>query len=273
MDHCTPTQPDGLVRTAELVAGVAFAPLPELLGDLTNDWRPVSELGRTGSPDSVSPGPYSVAAALAAELTDCPAGPHAVHALRSLTREVIWSQSASVLLTGSGVQFTPDQWLLRRVGDGPGSVRHGLPLEAAAPVSAELGAQSVVALVTPLVEAIREQTQVGRRTLWSYVIDTASLAMIVLARQLGQDRRATWHVAERWAEMLFAAGVPRLSQPELVRYGDRDSDIWAVRGACCLDFKDPDHGFCLTCPVLDHQDRAVRWQASDLAVPPPSAGA
>lgn len=230
-------------------------------------WRSLGELDRTAGTSD----PYSVSAALAAELDDCPAGPHAVHTLRSLTRELIWSQSASILLTGQGAAFTAEQWMVAGVGAGPGSIRHGLLSEAAGPVQPGAAADTVVAVVTPLVEAIREQTRVGRRTLWSYVVDTATLAMVVLARQLGRDRVADWQVAQEWAGQLFAAGVPELSRPQLVRYGDSDRDIWAVRGACCLDFKDPHHGFCLTCPVLDHGDRARRWAVSDLATPPPSA--
>lgn len=258
-----PEPTPGLVGAIALCAPLGFAPLPELVDD-PSSWQSIGQLDRTAEPAD----PYAVAAVVAAELSDCPAGPHAVHALRTLTREVLWAQSASLLLTGSGVAVSAERWLLAGVGDGPGSVRHGLPRDAAGPVPAEEAARTVVALVTPLVEAIRDQTKVGRRTLWSYVLDTSTMAMLVLARQLGRDRRADWGRAESWAEMLVAAGVPSLSSPQLADYGPSDQDLWGVRGACCLDFKDPHHGYCLTCPILDHEDRAARWAASPLAVPP-----
>lgn len=253
----------GLLRTVELCAPLGFAPLPEVVDDAAG-WRPMSELDLdAGSGDA-----FSVAAAAAAELTDCPAGPHAVHALRSLVREVLWSQSATVLLTGVGLAVTAEGWLLSGVGDGPGSIRHGVPRRAVGPVPAQEAAHTVVAVVTPLVEAIRAHTQVGRRTLWSYVLDTSTMAMLVLARQLGRDRRADWETAEAWQELLVAAGVPSLSSPRLAAYGPHDHDLWGVRGACCLDFKDPHHGYCLTCPILDHDTRAARWTDSPLATPP-----
>lgn len=251
----------GLTATIRRCAGLRFAPLPQLVSGVEPGWRPVGELDLD-----------SVDAVLQAELADCPAGPHAVHGLRSLTREMIWAQSAAIGLTGAGASFRSDDWLVSGIGLGPGSVRHRLLESAATPVAAEVAADALVSVVTPIVEAVRESSRVGRRTLWSYVVDTASLAMLVLARQLGQDRTAAWQRAQQWSELLFAAGIPRLSQPQLARYGEGNSNIWGVRGACCLDFKDPEHGFCLTCPVLDHTERAELWSVSDLASIPGSAG-
>lgn len=245
-------------RVYDLTADLSFAPLPVLLDADAPEhgWRAVSALDLAATPASA----HSVAHVLAAERSDgTPAGPHAVHGLRSLAREMIFSTAASLYLVGRVTPFDADTWQLRTVGTGPGSVQHGLHLTGA-DVAAPAAAECLVDTITPLVAEIREQTRVGRRTLWSYVIDMSRFAMINLARQLGRDRGEAWRQSGAWGEALHAAGAPRLSSPELAVYDAGDPNgTWAIRGACCLDFRDPGHGYCVTCPILDHDTRAARW--------------
>lgn len=249
-----------------MTAGLDFAPLPaRLTPDSAEGWRPLAALDHR--PEAT--GGHSVARVLAAERSDgTPAGPHAVHGLRSLAREVIFSTAASLYLVGRVTPFDPSSWCLRGAGDGPGSTRHGLVV-GAPDVGRADAAAALVATVTPLVTAVRAHTRVGPRTLWGYVIDMSRFAMITLARQLDRDRAEAWHESHHWAEALYEAGAPRLSQPRLAVYSPDHADgTWAVRGACCLDFVDPDHGYCVTCPVLDHATRSARW----LSRSTPSAG-
>lgn len=247
-----------IARVGELTAGLAFAPLPDLLTStsVTRGWRPLAALDLR--PDATDD--HSVARVLAAERSDgTPAGPHAVHGLRSLARELIFSTAASLYLVGQVTAFDPSRWCLRRSGDGPGATRHGL-LVRDPDVGRTDAAAALVTTLTPVVTAVRDQTRVGRRTLWGYVIDMSRFAMITLARQLGRDRAEAWQESHEWAEALYEAGAPRLSEPRLAVYSaDHEDGTWAIRGACCLDFVDPDHGYCVTCPVLDHDSRAARW--------------
>lgn len=249
-----------LCRVRTLTADLAFAPLPGLLTDepSAHPWYPVSELDLGA--DAVTP--LSVARVLAAERSDgTPAGPHAVHGLRSLVREMIFSTAAGLYLVGRATPFDADSWHLSSAGTGPGSVRHALRLSGT-DVDAPEAARCLVGTITPLVVAVRSQTRVGPRTLWGYVIDMSRFAMINLARQLGRDRAEAWRQSAAWAEALYDAGAPRLSTPELAVYDPvLPNGTWAVRGACCLDFRDPDHGYCVTCPLLDHDSRAARWLA------------
>lgn len=245
--------------------GLRFAPFPELLAGPPapdQDWRPLADLDL----DPAASDGFTLAAVLRAELDHSTAGPHAVHALRTLTRELIFATSASLYLTGAASLFGQRDWLVRDVGRAAASTVPGLLVGTRTGTDRE-AAEVLLPLITPIVDGIRRATRVGRRTLWSYVVDTASFAMINLARQLGRDRVAAWSRAEAFAEALHEAGVPRLSKPELARYdGEQQTGVWAVRGACCLDFKDPEHGYCLTCPLLDASERSRRWQEATPAV-------
>ncbi|MFC7618926.1 (2Fe-2S)-binding protein [Microlunatus sp. GCM10028923] len=256
-----------IVEAHRQTRGLRFAPFPELLGRSPapdQGWRPLVELDLD---PAAEPAGFTLAAVLRAEVDHSTPGPHAVHALRTLTRELVFAMSASLYLTGSATVFDERDWLVREVGRAAASTEPALLLAGARTGTDRAAAEVLLTIITPILDGIRRATRVGRRTLSSYVVDTASFAMINLARQLGRDRVAAWSRAEEFAEALYEAGLPRLSRPELARYrGDDPAGVWAVRGACCLDFKDPGHGYCLTCPLLDAEERTRRWQATTPAV-------
>lgn len=246
-----PACPDALrARCAPL----SFAPLPELA-------------------DAPPTGPgWFTAGALGAEqarallaASTAPRGPHAVHTLRELLRELIFCITAGVYL----VEAAPVVYGYHLHADGHGRIGRRVLVAPAwlrgsrSEVDA-LAARGLVAVAAPVVAAVRAAGGVGPRTLWGYVLDTTHLTMLGLARQLGDDRTAAWRRAEQLAEAVHAAGAPRMSRPELVRFGGQHDDVWGVRGACCLDFRDREHGMCLTCPVLDPAERARKWEGSTL---------
>ncbi|MEJ3654780.1 hypothetical protein WEH80_17570 [Actinomycetes bacterium KLBMP 9759] len=236
-------------------APLSFAPLPELA-----DAAPEGP-GWFTAVDA----PAHVDAVLAAG--SAPRGPHAVHATRAFLRELIFCVAAAAhlvecapVLDVTGYHFHaggPDG-VDRRV-----LVARGWTKGTSAHVDA-VAAAGLVAVAEPVVAAVRARGGVGPRTLWGYVVDMAHFGMLGLARQLGTDRAAAWDRAEQLAEALYAAGVPRMSKPELVRFGERRDDVWGVRGACCLDFRDRSHGMCITCPVLDPATRHAKWETSAL---------
>jgi hypothetical protein len=256
-------------------APLTFAPLPELAAAAPTGpgWSSAAELAAPGSArlDEL----LEVAAASA------PAGPHAVHALRTVLRELIFCVSAAVYLVDAAPAVTPGGYWCR-AGGRTGVDRRLLVVARAArvggaspadgadvrlPDTAALDAwvaEGFVGTVAPLVEAVRARSRVGPRTLWGYVLDMLHFNALSVARQLGHDRSAAWDRAATLAEALHGAGAPRFSRPELVRFGPDPDEVWGVRGACCLDFKDPAHGMCMTCPLLDADARAAKWARSAL---------
>jgi hypothetical protein len=256
-------------------APLTFAPLPELAA--TAPTGP----GWSSAADLAAPGPGPLDDLLAVAAGSAPAGPHAVHALRTVLRELIFCVSAGVYLLDAAPAVSGDgywchaggrtgvdrRWLVpaatARVGGVSPTVADDVRLPSTDALDAWV-AEGFVATVAPLVDAVRARTRVGPRTLWGYVLDMLHLNAISVARQLGQDRTGAWERAARLAEALHTAGAPRFSRPELVRFGDHPDEVWGVRGACCLEFKDPARSLCLTCPILDADARAAKWSTSTL---------
>lgn len=266
-------------------APLRFAPLPGVVTEAPSgpEW-----ITAAGIADPADPFLGRLLDADAAE----PPGPRAVHTLRTLLRELIFCTAGAVYLLEAAPQLGPDRYVYRTTGPGRsggaedtvgaavldrvvvvgheaviGPARGGaLPVTDRAELDAWL-APGFVATVRPLVEIVAARTRVGPRTLWSYVIDMVHFGMLNLARQLERDRAAAWERAGELAEQLFAAGVPRRSEPAMVRFGPENEQVWGVRGACCLDFTDGAHGMCLTCPLLAADDRAEKWAAADLSGP------
>lgn len=239
----------------ERCAPLSFAPLPGFATAAPDGpgWVPIARI--------VDPGDPTLDRLLDAR-RDRPPGPRAVHTLRDLVRELLFATAGSVYLFGAAPPPSPSRYLVRV---GPDGIEDRLLVVDRAPARDRELAPAFVGTLAPLVELVGERTRVGSRTLWSYVVDMLHFGMMNLARQLGRDRVEAWRRAEALAGHLFEAGLPRRSAPVLVRYGATDDQVWGVRGACCLDFTDGTHGMCLTCPVLDAEERARKWAASDLA--------
>ncbi|MHA6625554.1 (2Fe-2S)-binding protein [Pseudonocardia sichuanensis] len=256
-------------------APLTFAPLPEIAATAPSGpgWSSAAQLA--------APGSARLDELLAVAAASAPTGPHAVHALRTVLRELIFCVSAAVYLVDAAPAVTPagywchaggrtgvDRRLLvvaatARVGGASPTGAADVRLSSTEALDAWV-AEGFVGTVAPLVEAVRARSRVGPRTLWGYVLDMLHFNALSVARQLGHDRTTAWERAARLADALHAAGAPRFSRPELVRFGADRDEVWGVRGACCLDFKDPGHGMCLTCPLLDADARTAKWAASAL---------
>ena len=224
-------------------APLRFAPLPELVApDAVPDGP-----GWSSAADLAGPHADRLDALLAAAARDAPVGPHAVHALRTVLRELIFGVVAAAYLLDAAPAVTPDGYRVhaggptgvdRRVLVVAAAARVGGPRPAAPddvrlPGTAALdawAADGFVATVAPLVAAVRGRSRVGPRTLWGYVLDMAHFNALTLARQLGHDRTAAWQRASALADAVHAAGAPRLSRPALVRFGDAPDEVWACAG-------------------------------------------
>ncbi|WP_085913677.1 MULTISPECIES: hypothetical protein [Pseudonocardia] len=244
-----------MAELRERCAPLSFAPLPGFATapPTAPGWIPLARIADPGDP---------ALDRLLDARGDEPPGPRAVHTLRELLRELLFATAGSVYLSGAAPQPSAQRYLYRI---GPGGIDERLLVVDRDPVGDRELAPAFVGTLAPLVELVGERTRVGSRTLWSYVVDMLHFGMMNVARQLGRDRAQAWRRAEELAGHLFEAGLPRRSVPALVRYGATDDQVWGVRGACCLDFTDGVHGMCLTCPVLDAEERARKWAASDLA--------
>ncbi|WP_165912881.1 (2Fe-2S)-binding protein [Tamaricihabitans halophyticus] len=120
--------------------------------------------------------------------------------------------------------------------------------------------ERLIACAGPLIDELHRHTRVGRRVLWGYVFDCLHFYMLNPARWLGADMTSAWRRAEEFAEVLGASGAPTRKKPRMVTFGEADRPgVWAVRGTCCFDYRaDPEHGYCVTCPLERDEVREPR---------------
>jgi ferric iron reductase protein FhuF len=92
------------------------------------------------------------------------------------------------------------------------------------------------ALAEPVIEAVHARARVGRRGLWSTVVDTAARQLV---EDVGDSASATALAREIARELPVPPGlVPRFAP-----------DGAAVLSACCLAFRLPELEYCEGCPV------------------------
>ncbi|PXY17673.1 ferric iron reductase FhuF-like transporter family protein [Prauserella sp. PE36] len=264
-----------LAPVVQACAELTFAPLPVLLDEPPADtpgthwWR----LDRLVGEDQIGPafdafrelrGPRQISAA-------------AVHFLKSFGRELIFLAAAGTYLAGRSAELRPDVvWLPADERNLLGEVHvvrprvavlDGHPTEpGTVPVrdENELDEWTSVLLIDlfgPVIDALSAHTRVGRRTLWGYVVDMLNFYMLNPARRLGNDLDQAWRRSERLTTALLAAGAPIRKGPRLFWFQpDRPQGAWAVRGTCCFDFRaDPEHGYCITCPLEDDTVRQTKF--------------
>lgn len=202
----------------------------------------------------------------------------AVHRfLRALLREPIFLVSAGIYLTGRAASVGPTQlWFPWRndatlgtplltdhrvavladddYADHPDTVV--LPDEATLD---QWAARHLVAACAPIVAGVHEHSRMGKRNLWGWVLDTVYFYMLNPARFLGHDANQAWNRATRLADEIARAGAVARQRPRLFPFcAGHPKGTWAVRSTCCFDYKaDPEHGYCVTCPLRDDTSRSA----------------
>ncbi|MBK1787722.1 (2Fe-2S)-binding protein [Prauserella cavernicola] len=263
-----------LAPVVQACAELTFAPLPVLLDEPPADspgtrWWRLDHLVDDGM---IGPafdafrelrGPQQISAA-------------AVHFLKSLARELIFLAAAGTYLSERSAELRPDVvWLPADERNLLGEVHVVSPRVAVRDAHAEPGTVPVsdeheldewtsvlmLNLFGPVIDALSAHTRVGRRTLWGYVVDMLNFYMLNPARKRGDDLDKAWRRSERLTTALLAAGAPIRTGPRLFWFEpERPRGAWAVRGTCCLDFRaDPEHGYCITCPLEDDTVRRTKF--------------
>ncbi|MDS1269231.1 (2Fe-2S)-binding protein [Lipingzhangella sp. LS1_29] len=272
-------------------APLRFAPLPQLPGLDGTD--PGSRAGDglprpdVSSPATAPPHWYRAAglaeAAVLGPLYDKLRAEHgpdhrlaAVHRfLRSLLREPIFLVSAGTYLTGRAPLLSPTHlWLpwqdnarfdtpvvtdprIAVLPDDPYAGHPDTITVADVATRDQWAARHLVAACAPIVAGVHEHTRMNKRNLWGWVVDTVYFYMLNPARFLGHDARQAWAQATRLADEIARAGAVLRERPRLFPFCEsHPQGTWAVRSTCCFDYKaDPEHGYCVTCPLRDDASR------------------
>lgn len=206
-----------------------------------------------------------------------------MHFARSLLRDATYFSVATMLLTSRAPDLSADNVWLRWRADAtfaspvladPRMAVVGGPDETTSVATDDelyrWFAERYVAGFAPLLDALHQHTRVGRRILWGYVADSVGFRMLMVARDVGWDMGTAWTRGQLVTEALRAAGAPISSGPRPFPIGAPSAArLWAVRGVCCFDYKsDPEHGYCVTCPLATDDSRCATFH--ELAHLPPT---
>lgn len=206
--------------------------------------------------------------------------PNSTRFQRALLREPIFLVSAGLYLTGRAPLLDREHLWFPSLSDGSfgtptlTSVRmavlpddpvadHPDTVVVATEAAQEtMAAEHLVHAFSPIIDGVARHTRVGVRTLWGWVLDIAHFYMLNPARFLGHDAGAAWSRASRLGDALTEAGAHTRSRPRIFPFHtEHPRGTWAVRGTCCFDYKaDPEHGFCVTCPLKADSERHEELQ-------------
>lgn len=157
---------------------------------------------------------------------------------------IMFTHEARLLTSASGV-YLPAPHTERRL-----AARITAP-DCVEPASPDAFADSIVAALQPVVEAIHVRTRRGRHALWGTVTDMVAAALHRVGDHLGRSHQAR-HLANDVID----------SSPTLVGGANWHDVIWSggtkhtrIRNICCLWYQTPDGDLCLTCPRISDQQR------------------
>lgn len=106
--------------------------------------------------------------------------------------------------------------------------------------------------ISPVVDNVRAAMRVSKRTMWNRASDLIGQRMLHFGESVA-DKVWCGYEAER---LVKAAGSPLDGATRffVVEHGGRE-EVRIVRGCCCHGYKDPEHGYCGTCPLLSQEER------------------
>jgi hypothetical protein len=112
---------------------------------------------------------------------------------------------------------------------------------------------SVETLLTPVVEQIYAQSNLGRHAQWSLIADSCAAMFLYIGGLVGDKQ---WAQTEGLA-FVKAAHSP-MNNPKTgyvtLQY-ENHCETFRARGGCCRYYKLPEHGKCDTCVLRTLQDR------------------
>lgn len=112
--------------------------------------------------------------------------------------------------------------------------------------------EGIEGMLSPVVDNVRAAMRVSKRMMWNRASDLIGQRMLQFGETVA-DRSWCGHEAER---LVKSSGSPLDGATRffVVERGGRE-EVCLVRGCCCHGYKDPEHGYCGTCPLLSQEER------------------
>ncbi len=111
--------------------------------------------------------------------------------------------------------------------------------------------EGVEGMLSPVVDNVRAAMRVSKRTMWNRASDLIGQRLLQFGESVA-DKAWCGHEAER---LVKSSGSPLDGATRffVVEHGGRE-EVCIVRGCCCQAYKDPEHGYCGTCPLLSQEE-------------------
>lgn len=108
-------------------------------------------------------------------------------------------------------------------------------------------------MLSPAVGRIRVSLRVSKRTMWNRASDLVGQRLLQFGNLGVADKAWCGNEAER---LVKSSGSPLDGATRFfaVEHCGRE-EVFIVRGCCCHGYKDPEHGYCGTCPLLSQEER------------------
>lgn len=112
-----------------------------------------------------------------------------------------------------------------------------------------------------IVPLLRQRTRRGPRALWGTASDTCSRALALLAEIEGTLEAAG--KLDRESHAFLTTGPPLIDPPPFlpILHAGALSSGWQ-RVTCCLAYRLPNHGLCVSCPCVGQDEREQRLHAA-----------
>lgn len=106
--------------------------------------------------------------------------------------------------------------------------------------------------IEPLVVAVRSRMRISRRTLWSRAADLVTDAFLTAGFDTPDQAR---YAADADAFISTPGSPLRGNTGFFVVERDGRRGAFMTRAVCCHGYKDPEHGYCNSCPMLSQEER------------------
>lgn len=111
------------------------------------------------------------------------------------------------------------------------------------------------ALFSPLVDALKAYSGMGKRGLWGIITDRIGGILIYAAQLLGRQDECEAEIEA----LLRITGSPLNTKTGVLRLEHQGHhEAFLERAACCLSYKVEAYGYCSTCPLVKAPERERR---------------
>lgn len=103
----------------------------------------------------------------------------------------------------------------------------------------------------PVVQALSAWSKLKQSVLWGLVVAAWGDQLLALGRMLGCSERALQTIRE-----LMSTNHPAFQLPPryFVAADGGEAQVCQVRGSCCLNYRVPGNGYCVSCPLRSRSD-------------------